>query len=390
VDSLKILVMAYNVGNGGAISSILPLLSAYARTYENDTLHVVTSEDSWLRGLAVFPNVNFDLFPSDFRKWVMRLVLGFAGIRVIAKRIRADLIWGLNAGTYLPSNVPQVLDIHNSYSVYPLEVYRYHPKGFLRVVSLRWLFRRSLIQSQGVIAQTDLISDFTRRLMSRDSKIIVAPKAVEGDEIKYATLSKAVEDRIKGDSDPSVFSFLYVATFVPHKNHEILVDAMSRLRELGIKSRLIVTVNPGDLRKVRPKLADNLICSGRIVSLGWVEKEQLHALYDACDACVMPSLLESLSSAHLEAMQWGKPQVSSDLLYARDLCRDASLYAAARDSSDWADKMRLIIEDSRVRERLVEAGYKRMADFPKSWSEVANRIRGFFVSVVNGQREIHS
>ncbi len=45
-------------------------------------------------------------------------------------------------------------------------------------------------------------------------------------------------------------------------------------------------------------------------------KSHLRAVYSACHACVMPSLLESLSSSHLEAMQWGKPQISANLPYA--------------------------------------------------------------------------
>lgn len=383
VDTLRILFMAYGIGNGGGISNILYLLSAYARTHPRDKLYIITSQDSWLKRLETFPNVELRLFRSDIRKELLRFALGFFGIRLIAKRCDANLIWCINFGSYLPLHVPQVLAIHNAYSIYPWEVHHHHPDNFLQLGFLRCFFRISLARSQGVVVQTELMAEYVRRLTIAPSKILVSSKALESyGESDAAPLPSYILSRLEDSCHFTIFKFLYVATFSPHKNHTILVDAMEELRRKNVRIRLVVTIDEETIRKIRPGVGDNLMSLGYIVPLGWVSKRHLHALYDACDACVMPSLLEAFSSAHLEAMGWGKPQVCADLPYAHDLCGAASLYAKADDPNDWGEKMRLIAEDATLREHLVEAGYNRMESFPESWTEVAERIRIFFSEVV--------
>ncbi len=131
----------------------------------------------------------------------------------------------------------------------------------------------------------------------------------------------------------------------------------------------------------------SLIESGHLLPLGWINKEQLLAVYEACDACVMPSKSEQLSSAHLEAMHWRKPQISADLPYAHDLCGDATLYADPDDPADWAAKMQTLMENPERRDRLVAAGLDRMKSFPKTWKEVARRVRTFLAEVANQGHE---
>jgi glycosyltransferase involved in cell wall biosynthesis len=181
------------------------------------------------------------------------------------------------------------------------------------------------------------------------------------------------------------FTFLYVATGEPHKNHKTLLLAMELLRRSGARVRLALSLSEHELLRLGGSSARDLIRSGYVLPLGWVPKEHLRALYDACGACVMPSVLESLSSAHLEAMHWGKPQVCADLPYARDLCGEAASYAAAEDPSQWAAKMQTIVQDEPLRVGLIKAGYERMKDYPATWKEVAQRIRAFLAEVVGSQ-----
>jgi glycosyltransferase involved in cell wall biosynthesis len=122
---------------------------------------------------------------------------------------------------------------------------------------------------------------------------------------------------------------------MPHKNHQLLFQILDVVAARGIPLRVALTVSREELEKFGGDVAMKLIESGHILPLGWVKKEHLKAVYDASDACLMPSLLESLSSAHLEAMQWGKPQISSDAPFATDLCGDAAVYVSAGSPGEW-------------------------------------------------------
>ncbi len=46
-------------------------------------------------------------------------------------------------------------------------------------------------------------------------------------------------------------------------------------------------------------------------------------------------LSECLSSSHLEAFAYSKPQIVADVPYAHDLCKNAALYANPNDVNDW-------------------------------------------------------
>jgi glycosyltransferase involved in cell wall biosynthesis len=158
---------------------------------------------------------------------------------------------------------------------------------------------------------------------------------------------------------------------------------MEILRSRGIKARLALSATEEQLRRhCNADQVSSLIGSGHILPLGWIDKRDLLAVYNASDACVLPSHLEQLSSAHLEAMHWMKSQVSADLPYAHDICGDATLYADPDDAADWAAKMQMLVENPQLRDRLVAAGLDRMKAFPKSWREVARRQRSFLAEVV--------
>ena len=181
---------------------------------------------------------------------------------------------------------------------------------------------------------------------------------------------------------PSSFTFLYIATCLPHKNHKTLLAAMEILRNRGIAARLVLSATEKQLQQsYDAKKVLSLIKSGQILPLGWVNKEQLAAIYDASDACVMPSHLEQLSSANLEAMHWKKSQISADLAFAHDLCGDASLYANPNDPNDWADKMQALIEYPELRNQLIANGVNRMKYFPQSWQEVARKEKAFLEAI---------
>jgi hypothetical protein len=72
-----------------------------------------------------------------------------------------------------------------------------------------------------------------------------------------------------------------------------------------------------------------------------VDKDELQGLYQACDASIMPSLTESLSSTHIEAMHWQCPQVER------------------------------LLGSSELRQQLVHRGIERVKGFPPNWTAMA-------------------
>jgi glycosyltransferase involved in cell wall biosynthesis len=329
------------------------------------------------------PNVGVLRFKLTGVPELDRLILGLRHLGRITRREGGDLLWAINIGPYMRIGTPYVLSVHNAHQVYPWRFSRYHPGNRWRVAALRWFFRRSLRLADGVVVQTPVMADLVRQIRGVPRRIFVAPKAVESErDVNALPLPPAVEGALRAGLGKNTFTWLYVATWAPHKNHRTLINAFARLARQGIRTRVVFTVTAGDLLAAGWAETATLYSEGRVLPVGWVSKENLRSLYTACDACLMPSVLESLSSAHLEAMRWERPQIVADLPYSRDVCGPAALYAGAEDATDWANKICWLMDHPEEGKQLTAAGLERMKRFPVAWDEAATNLRRFFDTIL--------
>jgi glycosyltransferase involved in cell wall biosynthesis len=387
--NMNILFRHLDPGVSGAVSSICKLIEAYCGRFPGDRLTVMCTRESPMASVHRIENAAVDFVPSGARREIHRLVWAAHGVRRQLARASYDVVWCLNVGPYVKTAVPQVLSIHNAYQVYPWSLARYHPGSRARVAAVRWFFRKSLHCADAVIVQTDLMREYVKAIDGCPPRVAVLPKAVISslDDVGQP-LSPELENAIRGASGAS--TALYVATNAPHKNHRLLAALMEICRTRGIPIRLVVTLGAEQWSGAGGPSAASLVRSGHVIPAGWVPKDQLRRLYESVDFCVMPSLLESLSSAHLEAMQWRRPQVVADLPYARNLCGDAALYADPYDALQWVAKLELLRGDAALRGRLVSRGVERLKEFPATWNEMAEHLRSILADVVEDSRNRNS
>jgi glycosyltransferase involved in cell wall biosynthesis len=363
----------------GGAGNIATLVRTVVRENPDDRFVFVVSETSQYHPMTDCPHVEFIRIPRSGSLEYQRLKLLVRRMPRIVREVRPDVVWSINLGPYVRTGVPQVVSMHNAFQVYPRDIVQYHPGGNLRVTTMRWFTRRSLRMSDAAVVQTELMRKCVAGIPGAPQRILVASKAAgPSGSAPPIPLPERLAKLLAGDR--KTFTFLYLANAVRHKNHKTIIEAIDAMPADG-NIRLALSVTRDELVAMAGETASRLIDAGRIVPLGVVAIPELRATYDACDACVMPSLLESLSSAHLEAMTWGKPQVAADLPYAHDLCGEAAVYAAPTDPADWAAKMLAVAAEPALRDRLVAAGRERMAEFPCTWSEVARRVRDFLGEV---------
>jgi glycosyltransferase involved in cell wall biosynthesis len=383
---MKMLFRYPDPGSSGAVSSTCKLIEAYCGRFPGDRLTVMCAGASPLTALGRFENVEVELLPAGPGREIHRLAWAAHGIRRQLDRSSYDLVWCMNVGPYFRTAVPQVLSIHNAYQVYPWSFARHHPGTQPRVAALRWFFRRSLRCADAAIVQTDLMREYVKAIPGCPSRVAILPKAVissPGDTGQ--PLSPALESVMRGASGS--FTALYVATCVPHKNHRLLAAMLEIYRRRNIPARLVVTLDAAQWSSAGGSGADSLVRSGHVIPAGWVPKDQLRRLYTSVDFCVMPSLLESLSSAHLEAMQWRKPQIVAALPYAQDLCGDTALYADPSDALQWVSQLERLRADAALQVSLISRGVERLESFPATWNVMAERLRAVLADVVKDSRK---
>ena len=113
--------------------------------------------------------------------------------------------------------------------------------------------------------------------------------------------------------------------------------------------------------------------SSRVVFVGTIPENRLPALYRGARALIFPSLYEGFGLPVLEAMACGTPVVTSNVTAIPEIAGDAALLVDPRSVEQISRAMETIVEDGALRQRLVDKGVKRAAQF--SWTKTANKVQ---------------
>lgn len=172
----------------------------------------------------------------------------------------------------------------------------------------------------------------------------------------------------KAYSLPASF-VLYIASSLPHKNYERLLEAFKavKARKPGLKLVLIGARDYGH-DAIKRKIA-GLGLAEDVVFLGWLPFEDIPAIYSAASLFVFPSLHEGFGIPVLEAMACGVPVVCSGIEPLDEVAGDAARMVDPKDAGSIAEGMLDVLTDRALRARLIEAGLRRAASF--SWEKTA-------------------
>jgi glycosyltransferase involved in cell wall biosynthesis len=151
----------------------------------------------------------------------------------------------------------------------------------------------------------------------------------------------------------------YPAQFWAHKNHATLFDTLAvLLRDGGEPYELALAgSDKGQLSHVRD-LAREAGVSERVHFLGFVENEDLVALYQHAHALTYLSFFGPENLPPLEAFALGCPVVAADVPGARDQLGDAALLVPPVEPLRIAGAIRSL-EEPKLRSDLIERGRER-------------------------------
>jgi glycosyltransferase involved in cell wall biosynthesis len=172
---------------------------------------------------------------------------------------------------------------------------------------------------------------------------------------------------------------LYVGRIYPMKNVRGLVEAFARLRDRIPHSLVIAGIKH---YKTEPDFAaiDKYALHDRVIPTGFVEEEDLPALYSMADAFVLPSLYEGFGIPLLEAMACGCPIVTSKAGSCPEVVDGAGVLVDPRNSAEIAEGIYKVLTDRELAAELVRKGYQRVAQF--SWEKCAQETLDVIRSVV--------
>jgi D-inositol-3-phosphate glycosyltransferase len=179
---------------------------------------------------------------------------------------------------------------------------------------------------------------------------------------------------------------LFVGRMDPLKGLDSLLRAICKLTDLApeLTKDLCLAVIGGDVDENGSGQNTELECLDKlkrevgvddlVAYLGSRAQDTLPYYYSAADVCVVPSLYESFGLVALEAMACGTPVIASRVGGLQTTVEDGvtGLLVPVGDADALADKLKLILQNRKLRERLGANGRQKAQSY--TWRSVAERV----------------
>lgn len=169
---------------------------------------------------------------------------------------------------------------------------------------------------------------------------------------------------------------LFLGRFSPEKGCHLLVEAFEQLQA---DVKLVMAGASSYCDDYSRNLRSH--ASEQIKILDWVSGEALHELLTHAMLFVLPSDLEGLSLALLDAMGAGLCVLTSDVAENRETIDDAGFTFRCGDVADLADRLRFLIANPAVREAAGQAAKRRIREHYQ-WPDIATEIERVYFEMM--------
>ena len=171
-----------------------------------------------------------------------------------------------------------------------------------------------------------------------------------------------------------------ISADVPMKNLKTVLKALYLLKQEGINAKLTII---GDLREDNNKLIDRLGLTKEITYKSKLPRKQLIQSLNNADIGIAPSKYEGFGFPLVEMIATGLPVIVSDKASLPELAGNAGLIFNSSDSNDLKEKMKELIENAALRNKVTENSKLRRDDF-FGWDEYAKKLEDLYKEIISG------
>lgn len=179
------------------------------------------------------------------------------------------------------------------------------------------------------------------------------------------------------------YFILHVGVMEKRKNLETLIKAYHLMIHSGNLKRnydtiKLVLVGQGTGRKESDSsetvnaLIEDMGLKENVLLTGYLTDDELRLAYSQAILYVFPSLNEGFGIPVLEAFKWRLPIIVANNSCLPEIGGDGVLSFDPHDVLDLSEKMTKVLNDSTLKELLIERGQKRLQDF--SWERSAREM----------------
>ena len=171
-----------------------------------------------------------------------------------------------------------------------------------------------------------------------------------------------------------------ISADVPMKNLKTVLKALYLLKQDGLNAKLTII---GDLREDNNKLIERLGLTKEITYKSKLPRKQLIQSLNNADIGIAPSKYEGFGFPLVEMIATGLPVIVSDKASLPELAGNAGLIFNSSDSNDLKEKMKELIENAALRNKVAENSKLRRDDF-FGWDEDAKKLEDLYKEIISG------
>ena len=237
-----------------------------------------------------------------------------------------------------------------------------YPSGIKKSWTL-WLDRLTFGLSLGYVSNSQAAIDFLAAHGYDRRKFWLIHNGIDIEPFYERTGAEkeGLRRKYKVPLDTSIVTC--VANLRHPKGHVYLIEALPKLREAK-EDLLLMLVGEGPLRVVLEELVRRLGLSKNVLFLGSVNRDKIPEVLAITDVFVLPSLMEGLPTAVLEAMAAGCPVVATRVGGTPEAVSDGEtgFLVEPRDPTMLAERIGQLLRDKDLRRRMGEAAGKRVEE----------------------------
>lgn len=260
-------------------------------------------------------------------------------------------------------------------TVHDLTLYHYpqtaRDTNLWKQIAFKYVMKKACTNAEKIIAVSEHTKkDIIEHFKLPDEKIKVIYEAADDKTFSEVNQKDIVVLKAKYNIHEPVI--LYVGQFRYHKNIKRLIEAFEIIKQ-NTTVKLVLLGKAEGIDKF-PKSSD-------IVMPGFVDDKELAIWYKLASVFVFPSFYEGFGLPGLEAMKAGLPVVASNQGSLPEIYKNAALYFDPYDTKDIADKIKVVVENQKMRQELIQKGQTVSSQY--SWRKTAEETLEVYKKISN-------
>jgi len=299
------------------------------------------------------------------------------------KKYKFDIVWGMMA-SYAGLSAWIFKKFHQKIK-YLLTLQSGDSDEFMNKRTWWWkgIYQKIYQDPDYIQAISNFLIDRARNYGFQGENIELVPNGVD---LENFTKELSNEEKIKIKSGLGIVETQGIVS--------VLIISISRLAEKNAMNDLIdslkylpenyklVICGVGPLEQILKSQVETQGLASRVIFTGFVDYKNLYKYLNIANVFCRPSLSEGLGNVFLESMAAQIPVIATPVGGIPDFLEDqeTGLFCEVNNPQSIAEKVKLLVEDSELKNRVVQNGYKMVME-SYSWEKVSEKMNNIFKKI---------